>query len=399
MIQPERPANQQADVAYEDLLELLADRLQAGESLDSTELAFEYPQFALRLEGLLPVMQAMLAIRESEGDAAPASDDDEGDSLLCRDLAGCRVLRFLGRGGTSLVYEAAHPQRGLVALKILSAAAARDARQIEAFWQAGHVGRRLHHWRIVPVFELGESQGRCFAVLKLISGPNLAVRIAEQWMRSSQQKSPDAFAANRFDRNVWRRRVIAWMIDAAEAVHAAHGQGIVHGDFKPANLLLDPRDRLWVGDFGGTANSDTSPSAAPLATLRYLSPERLTGGGPSVASDVYALGATLYELLALEPAFAACSPQRLRESIASDTPCSLREFDASVPTAVDALVMRCLAKDPAARPGSAQDVANGLRRKLPTGAALRPLRKIDSGYAPAPRAPWAAGRPFPGGAD
>ncbi len=386
MIEPDRSDLPDAEV-YEELLELLADRLQAGERLDAAALAQEYPQFARRLEGLLPVMQAMQAIREAEGDEALPSDADEGESLLGHGLAGCRVLRLLGRGGNSLVFEALHPRRGHVALKVLSAAAARDPRLVEAFWRAAHVARRLCYSRIVPAFEVGECDGRCYVVLKLIPGVSLAVRIAEQWMRAAHLDRVEPQAAAACEAKGWLRRVGEWMIDAADAVHAAHQQGVVHGDLKPANLLLDPRERLWVTDFAGGAEAG-QPVTAPLATLRYLSPERLRGeGAATVAGDVYALGATLYELIALEPAFAAFSPQRLRESILRDEPASLREYDASVSPDLDALVLSCLAKAPAARPRSAQALANALRSAFLSGDS-KLTHKFDSSHAPALLRPW-----------
>lgn len=390
MNEPREPAD--AD-AYEELLERLADRLQAGERLDAAALAAEHPQFALRLEALLPVMQAMQEMRASEGNDEPA-DADESNRLLGQILGGCRMLRLLGRGGSSLVFEAMHPKRGLVALKTLSARAARDPRQVEVFWHAGQVARRLRHPRIVPAFEVGECQGRCFAVLKLIPGSSLAVRIAEQWMRVAHVDRGEAGAADSADAQAWLLRSVRWMIEAAEAVHAAHEQGIVHGDLKPANLLLDPREGLWATDFGGAANLDSAPA---VATLRYLSPERLIGPGiASVASDVYALGATCYELIALEPAFAAFSPQRLRGSILRDLPGSLREYDANVPAALDALVLGCLAKDPRVRPVSARAFADALRDEFPTACEASPVYKIEPGHAGADLRPWGrAGRNGP----
>jgi serine/threonine protein kinase len=347
---------------YEDLLELLAEQLQAGDRLDAAVLAERYPKYARRLAGVLPLMQAMQELRESECEPArrlPA-EVDEPERFLGLEIGDCRIIRLVGRGGSSLVFEGIQPRRGRVAVKLMTAAAAGDAQLTAAFWQAGAVGRRLHHSRIVPTFEQGEWEGRPYAILKLIDGSNLAVLIAEQWLKLGPAIASGAAAGTAEPRDDWRRRALQWVIDAAETLHAAHGQRVVHGDLKPGNLLIDAVDRLWVADLSGADGRQTC-SASPT-TLRYLSPERLAGDrGPSVASDVYALGATLFELLALEPAFTATSPARLRNSILNDFPPPLAAYDPAICPEIAALVTRCLAKEPLLRPSSALEVARVLR--------------------------------------
>jgi len=349
---------------FEDLLELLAEQLQAGDQLDAAALAERYPEYARRLRAVLPIMQAMQDMRDTECEPARSApvDADNPEGFLGRDLGDCRIVRFLGRGGTSLVFEALHPRRGRVTLKLMTAAAALDPRITVAFWQSGAVGRRLRHSRIVPTFEQGEWEGRPYAVQRLIDGSSLSVHIAEQWLKLGSALAGEAVPTAAHPRNLWCKRALQWMTDAAETLHAAHGQRVVHGDLKPGNLLIDSGDRLWVSDFSGAVSAGEAAGLSLLpTTLRYLSPERLAGSlGPSMSSDVYALGATLFELLALEPAFAATSPARLRDSILRDMPPSLRAYDPQIPAALAALVARCLAKEPSLRP-TAQELARALR--------------------------------------
>ena len=137
-------------------------------------------------------------------------------------------------------------------------------------------------------------------------------------------------------------------MQAARAVAYAHRHGIVHRDIKPSNLLVDEQGVVWVGDFGlakSDGADDLTYSGEVVGTVRYMAPECFEGGGGR-ASDVFSLGATLYEMLVLEPAFEGCNRRRLMEKIVSQPPRRPTRVDASIPRDVESITLKALEKDP-----------------------------------------------------
>jgi serine/threonine protein kinase len=148
---------------------------------------------------------------------------------------------------------------------------------------------------------------------------------------------------------------------AAEALQHAHAQGIIHRDIKPGNLLVDHRGKLWVADFGLArigADPSVTASGDVVGTLRYMSPEQ--AGGRDVVDprgDVYSLGATLYELAALEPAFTGVTREVLLKEITLDAPPPLRKNRSEIPRELETIIHKTLEKDPADRYATAGELA------------------------------------------
>ena len=150
----------------------------------------------------------------------------------------------------------------------------------------------------------------------------------------------------------------------AEALAYAHGQGILHRDIKPSNLLVDTRGTVWITDFGlAKAEGSDGPTRTGdiVGTLRYMGPERLEGRSDP-RSDVYALGATLFELLTLEPLFGETNRLRLIDRIIHDPPSPPRRFDRHIPRDLETIVLKALAKEPGQRYADAEAMAEDLRR-------------------------------------
>jgi eukaryotic-like serine/threonine-protein kinase len=165
------------------------------------------------------------------------------------------------------------------------------------------------------------------------------------------------------------RSVARLMADAAEALDHAHQLGVVHRDIKPSNLMLDARGEVWITDFGLArieSNTEMTMTGDLLGTLCYMSPEQASGDRRIVdhRTDVYSLGATLYELLALRPAFAGTDRRSLLRQIADTEPVAPRKFNRSLPAELETIVLKTLEKNPADRYRTAGELADDLRRFL-----------------------------------
>ncbi|MCE9554468.1 MAG: protein kinase [Planctomycetes bacterium] len=182
-------------------------------------------------------------------------------------------------------------------------------------------------------------------------------------LRAGQQTLWSAGSENHF------QRVAALGAQAAEALEHAHSMGVIHRDIKPANLLLDMRGTLYVADFGLArlqGASGLTQTGGMAGTLRYMSPEQVMGqrGQVDHRTDIYSLGITLYELLALAPAFEASERPALLQQIVQDEPVSLRQRNKAIPVDLETIVLKAMAKDPVSRYANAQQMADDLRRYL-----------------------------------
>ena len=179
------------------------------------------------------------------------------------------------------------------------------------------------------------------------------------------------------------RRIAELVAQAADALEYAHGMGVVHRDVKPANLLLDTGGNVWVTDFG-LARLGEGPgltvSGDLLGTLRYMSPEQALAkhGLVDHRTDVYSLGATLYELLTFRPAVDGVSKHEILHRLAFEEPVAPRKLDGSVPAELETVTLKALAKNPQERYATAQELADDLRRWLDDRPTL--ARRPGSGW-------------------
>jgi serine/threonine protein kinase len=291
-------------------------------------------------------------------------------------LGDFRLLRELGRGGMGVVYEAEQLSLGRrVALKVLPFAATLDPRQKQRFENEARAAAQLHHPNVVPVHAVGCERGVHYYAMQLIDGRTLA-EVIDQLRRSPKPPAPvadtEANAASVTQQSVNSRaffRTVARLgVQAAEALDYAHQMGVVHRDVKPANLMLDGRGNLWVTDFG-LARFQTAPHlTAPgdlVGTARYMSPEQ-AAGSPVIdpRSDIYCLGATLYELLTQHPVVDGRDRRECLRQIFDEEPPPLRRFNPALPPELEIIVRKALAKLPEERYGSASELADDLRRFL-----------------------------------
>lgn len=261
---------------------------------------------------------------------------------------GHELLEEIARGGMGVVYRARQTDPGReVALKTLLGISQDSASARERFRLEARAMANLHHPGILPVYACGEQDGVPFFTMQLATGGTLAERRSRY-------------------KGAWRDAA-ALIADLADAVHHAHEHGVLHRDIKPGNILFDETGRGFVSDFGLAKLAEGDPSltrsSAMLGTPRYLAPELVSKdvGAATTASDIWGLGAMLFELCAQRPPFDAESTAALLRRIAEDNPAPLPR---ETPRDLGVIVFMAMAKNPAARYPSARELAEDLRRWL-----------------------------------
>ncbi len=308
-------------------------------------------------------------------------------------LGDFRIVKELGRGGMGVVYEAVQLSLGRrVALKVLPFAAALDSRQLQRFMNEAQAAAHLHHPNIVPVYAVGCERGVHFYAMQMIEGQNLATIVDARRGESGRKHRTGSEPTGPIRRTTpmpetvsnaatqastlksdrpasFHRTAAKFIVQAAEALDYAHQNGVVHRDIKPANLLIDVSGNLWITDFGLAlfhTDAGLTQSGDLLGTLRYMSPEQ--AGGPrgliDHRTDVYSLGATLYELLTLNPIFNGTDRQTLLNQIIREEPNSPRQIDRTIPLDLETIVLKAIGKHPSERFTSARELADDLNRFL-----------------------------------
>jgi WD40 repeat protein/serine/threonine protein kinase len=389
------------DARLAELIDELTARLQAGEPLDLEACRREHPEHAERLDLLLPALRmlAEASAARPQGANAGLAGDAAGAPRL-GELGDFRLVREVGRGGMGVVYEAEQISLNRrVALKVLPFASTLDARQLQRFKNEAQAAAGLHHTNIVPVHATGCERGVHYYAMQFIDGQTLAALIHElrrqqdgppgdptgPYLSGAAAACPNAIVATpavaarstqpSAPGSAYFHRVAQLGVQAAEALEHAHQLGVIHRDVKPANLLVDGGGHLWVTDFGLAhcqSQAGLTMTGDLVGTLRYMSPEQALAQRVPVdhRTDIYSLGATLYELLALQPVFGGNDRQELLRQIAFEEPRPLRRLNRAIPPELETIVLKALAKSPAERYGTAQGLADDLRRFLED----RPIR-------------------------
>jgi tRNA A-37 threonylcarbamoyl transferase component Bud32/outer membrane protein assembly factor BamB len=328
--------------------------LQAGRTPDRRHLCEAHPELAAQLEACLAGIEFIHRATD------PATEEP-------KTLGEFRIIRELGRGGMGVVYEAEQTTlHRHVALKVLRFGAVADEDAMNRFRREAETVARLHHTNIVPIFAVGCERGVHYYAMQYIAGRSLADVLAE-----SQQAGQPVPADD----------VARWGLQAAEALAHAHQRGVIHRDIKPSNLLLDGDGIVWLTDFGLAKRMDEATLTVHgtlMGTPRYMSPEQAAALQQPVdrRTDVYSLGATLYELATGRALFESAQPHVVIAQILTEEPARRRQVRPALPRDLETVILTCLAKEPLKRYQSAHALASDLRAVLES-------RPIQARRAPA----------------
>lgn len=383
MTDPTPAAPPPSDDAFRQLLAECIDTMGRGGTPAVEERLRAAPEHAAAIrERLAKLVRAGLLAAEPEGEPE-----------IPERLGEYRLLSRLGAGGMGVVYLAEQGSLGRkVALKLLRpeqrffpGARERFRREVEAIARLGDPG-------IVPIYAVGEAEGIAFFTMEHVQGASLADAIAALHGEPPQRltgRDLGAVAAARAGEELPERlpelfagswvaaccRAVAAM---AKAAQHAHERGVVHRDLKPSNAMVTPDGRVRLLDFGLAAAEGTlrlTRTGAQLGTLHYMAPEQLENGETDARTDVYALGVSLHELLALEAPFHEASAERLRAAILTGVPKRLVARNPEVPRDVATICARAMERDPARRYPTAQALADDLERFL----SHRPIEARPAG--------------------
>ncbi|MEK6677301.1 MAG: serine/threonine-protein kinase [Planctomycetota bacterium] len=319
-------------------------------------------------------------------------------------IEGYKILGVLGQGGMGIVYRAVQTKLNrTVALKVLPAiVGAANPSAVARFRREATAAARLHHTHIIPIYDFGESRDTYYYAMEHITGEPLdafvkrfgehnaaaasVVQLTELLhapIAARPETAEIPFAGIRANVEVpqssdeskgaktrqYFQTVARWMADAADGLHYAHGQGIIHRDIKPANLILSADGRIMIADFGLAKTADevsVTMTGSLVGTLRYMSPEQTMAKRVRVdhRTDVYSLGATMYELLCFRPAYPGTDQKEILGAIIAREPARARKIAPSVPAELETICQKAMEKSPDARYATARAFAEDLRRYI-----------------------------------
>ncbi len=286
------------------------------------------------------------------------------------------IVEELGRGGMGVVYKAHDPSLDrFVAIKVLGTHLTEDSSYVQRFSREARAAAALNHPNIVQIYTIGEDHGRHYFVMEYVKGTSV-----QEMIRKDGRLEP--------------ARAAGIILQAASGLAAAHGAGILHRDIKPGNLMVDERGIVKIADFGlalaPEAATRLTATGMLMGTPGYLSPEQCLDKPADARSDIYSLGATFFEMLAGRTPFTADSPLALLRKIVEVEPPDVGDLNPDVDPELRGIVSKMMAKDPAERFQSCDEIVTVLRRwmelsgagsSIPAEAASRAAAAVATGAA------------------
>lgn len=406
---------------FETVAERFLIELRNGESPSVESFAISNEHLAKKIRRLFPILELIETDEAFERELTSVSSIESVIEQFLggnehRRLGDFQILKEIGRGGMGIVYLARQNSLGrLVALKLLPNSATFDDNRVARFQREARAAAALHHTNIVPIFEVGRDDGVSYYVMQYINARSMREFIKSMVRRSEKKGvlgSPisnleshemstvvtprDSDEANEKQKSksdlpnsknlgsgiqsasshvsgippvhfrAYCDHAARMAKQVADGLAHAHSKGVLHRDIKPGNLLIDDQLNVWITDFGlakSQGSPDITTSGDVIGTLAYMSPEQLVGEADQ-RSDVFALGLTLYELLALQPAYSEKNRASLIFQVREANPPSLQSLNPEIPIDLSTIVHKCLRQEPGERYQSASDVARELQRFL-----------------------------------
>lgn len=342
------------DERLAELLMQVTDLRQKNQSIDLDELTADCPGLKNELRELLNIAEVADSVAKNAKASAetvfyPPPGDDQIPALP-RQFANYELQEEIGRGGMGVVFKALDCRlRRHVAMKMILQRQHASSEELQRFHREAQAAAGLSHRNIVPVYDVGEHDGQAYFSMQYIEGMTLAKLVQGGPLPS--------------------RRAAKYIAAIARAVHHAHEQGILHRDLKPSNVLIDGDNQPMVTDFGLAKRVEGGASltgtGAIVGTPCYMAPEQAdTMGRITPASDVYSLGAILYELLTGHPPFQAANIVDVLLQVRSEEPVRPRLLNSSIDADLELICLKCLEKRAEHRYRSAQELADDLNRYL-----------------------------------
>ncbi|MGE3805132.1 MAG: protein kinase [Gemmataceae bacterium] len=344
-------------------------REEAGEHPEVDEYARRFPDLADELRQQFAVRAALREQSSAEGPTEAPSRAVTGEGPIARvRIDGYEILKEIGRGGMGVVYKARQLKLNrMVAIKMVLAGVHAGAEGLARFKTEAEAAAQLQHPNIVQIYEISEQDGHPFFTLEFVEGQTLEEKYGGKPMEARQS---------------------ALLVETlARAMQAAHERGIIHRDLKPANILIAPDGTPKITDFGLAKRLDSNVANTRtgdiMGTPSYMAPEQAAGRTKEIgpATDIYALGAILYDLLTGRPPFQGASLLDTLEQVRNQEPVPPRRFQIRLPTDLETIVLKCLEKEPEKRYASAGALADDLQKfMIGEPIAARPISKLERGW-------------------
>ena len=339
-----------APKSLDDLLAECIAAEESGRAIDADALSRQHPEHAVELRKFLANRDQMRRLAEPLQGAAAGAARRNGHALgKVRYFGDYELVQEIAAGGMGIVYKARQVSLNrVVAVKMILRGTLASEDDVKRFRAEAEAAANLQHPGIVAIHEVGLHEGQHYFSMDYVEGPNLAQLPRENPLSA--------------------RQAAEYVRDAADAVHYAHQQGTLHRDLKPSNILIDRQGRVRITDFGLAkrieGNSDLTLTGQVLGTPSYMPPEQALGKRSLIgtASDVYSLGAVLYELLTGRPPFRGESPGETLRQVETLDPVSPRLLNPTTPRDLETICLKCLEKEPHKRYLTAQHLADDLGR-------------------------------------
>ncbi|MEC7603031.1 MAG: serine/threonine-protein kinase [Planctomycetota bacterium] len=340
--------------AVADVLSSLTERLQGGESIELSDVVERFPNYKDELTELWPLVMLTEMAGENASpvdETAAAKENELTEKQLPTTFGDFELVEEIGRGGMGVVYRARQQSLGReVALKLILLDHLASETDRARFYAEARAAAKLEHPHIVPVYDLGDVQGRPYISMKLIEGSTLSSQLQNGHM--------DGKSAAKL------------LIPLCQAVQYAHENSVLHRDVKPSNIMINHEGQAFLTDFGLAKDLRETPTltrtGAVVGTPAYMPPEQASGQKPTLdpTSDVYSLGAVLYHMITGQPPFVGRTGLETVLMVMEQDPPSPRSLTRGLDRDLEMIILRCLQKPPDLRYASASALEQDLNAYL-----------------------------------